>query len=286
MTSTILILALLATSAPTSTPEATFKSAIEDFEFGEHASAAAKLRTILEPPKLSSKEDLIVARQYLGACYHLLDEKEKAKAQFSLLLALDPKHKLDPEVFSPAVVAFFEQVRDEAGFSLEGESSGRSAGELPPKKKRLAEGDARTPGDGAGDVTKKGEPKLDVVRPAPHAPPAALALIPFGVGQFANRHPVKGALFAAGEVGLFTTAALTYVMFEGLKRPDGLFEEADQSRAESLQTVYLTTFWAGIGLTAIGIVEALISYPGDNVAPASAGRATVSVGPTGLAIGF
>jgi hypothetical protein len=253
----------VAVAAPDTSAQ--LKSAIEDFEFGEHAAAAAKLRTILEPPKLSSKEDLIVARQYLGACYHLLDEKEKAKAQFSLLLALDPKHKLDPEVFSPAVVAFFEQVRDEAGFSLEGESSGRTAAELPPKKKRPPS----DPDGAAGDVVKKNEPKLDVVRPAPKSPPtAALAFVPFGVGQFNNHQPVKGALFAVSEVGLIATAITTFVMFRGLGETNasGAFEvtdAADQSRAESLQSVFLATLYAGVGIAAIGIVEAVVSYPGD-----------------------
>src|SRR2546429_426141 len=93
-------------ASPSDSPEAVLKSAIEDFEFGEHAQAAEKLRKVTEPPRLKSKEDLIVARQYLGACYHLMDDKDRAKAQFSMLLALDPKHKLDPEVFSPALVEF------------------------------------------------------------------------------------------------------------------------------------------------------------------------------------
>jgi hypothetical protein len=246
----ILTLIALTTSATDSSPEAVFKSAIEDFEFGEHAQAADKLRSILEPPKLTSKEDLIVARQYLGACYHLLDEKTKAKSQFSLLLALDPRHKLDPEVFSPALVEFFEGVRREAGLQIEKE----------PEEKKKKE----------PEVKLEAPPKL--VEREPHS--AALALIPFGVGQFSNAHPVRGTIFAVSEVGLFATAATTFLMLEGLKMDDdrcpatGLcVAPEDRDRAETLQTAALATFWTGVGVAVLGVVEALISYPGDALEP-------------------
>jgi hypothetical protein len=243
------LVALTIAAAPASSPEATFKSAIEDFEFGEHAQAAEKLRSILEPPRLASKEDLIVARQYLGACYHLLGDKTKARAEFSMLLALDPRHKLDPEVFSPALVDFFEATRKEAGIGMDGEPP-------PPQKKEPPQ-----------KTKTELEPLPKVTR---EPPPAALALIPFGVGQYSNRHPVRGTLFAVTEVGLFATALTSFMMLEGLKMEGGNCPDrglcvapADKGKAETLQAVYLGTFWSGLGVVAIGVVEALISYPGD-----------------------
>jgi hypothetical protein len=273
MESTLLLLALLAAS---DSPEALFKSAIEDFEFGEHASAAEKLRKVLEPPQLQNREDVIVARQYLGACYHLLDDKVKAKAQFSMLLALDPKHKLDPEVFSPALVDFFEGVRSEVGLSLETPREEQK----PPLEER----------------PNAPPTKIETPKPESSPPPAALALIPFGVGQFSNRHPVRGLAFAAGEVGLFSTAIATFAMFEGLKLPDdrcpaegACVAPEDRDRASTLQTVYLVTFWSGIAVTALGIVEALISYPGDWEAPATAAHnasSMLSFGPSSVTVRF
>lgn len=252
-------LSLLAAAADR--PEAIFKSAIEDFEFGEHYQASEKLRSILEPPKLSSREDLIVARQYLGACYHLLGDKMKAKQQFTMLLALDQKHKLDPEVFSPALVEFFEEVRREVGI----EAVHEPEREDPPPKREDRENRENRENKNAAEVT--------VEKPLPEVkskPPIALAFIPFGVGQFSNRQPVKGAMFAVGEVGLFATAAISYAMLGGLKLdnslcpPSGLcVAEDDRGKASTLQTLYLTTFWSGVGLAAIGVIEALISYPGD-----------------------
>lgn len=245
----LLTLALVAQAGDS--PEAIFRSAIEDFEFGEHAQAAGKLRSVLEPIKLKAREDLIVARQYLGACYHLLNDRQSAKKEFALLLALDPNHQLDPEVFSPALVQFFEEVRAEAGLK-----DGQKTVLAPPPPPVIA------------------PPPPRVVTPAPADHSPVWSLVPFGVGQFANHHPIKGTIFAVGEVGLFGAALGTFLAFEGLKieGPGGTtaFRAEDEDSARGLQTAYLVTFWGGVALVAIGVVEALLSYPGDVPAPDAA----------------
>lgn len=253
MLTLVLVLAL----AQADSPEAVFKSAIEDFEFGEHASASKKLRSVLEPIRLKSREDVIVARQYLGACYHLLDDRSNAKKEFSMLLVLDAHHKLDPEVFSPALVQFFEEVRAETGLAMN---------PPPPPPPRLT-------------TTPPPPPPPTLVPPVKAAPaephPFVLSFVPLGVGQFANRHPARGVLFAGAEVGLFATALFTFLSFEGLKTTseagvEGFLPE-DEDRAKALQTTYLVTFWTGLAVTVLGIVEAAVSHPGDDrPAPVSA----------------
>ncbi len=255
---TLLFAALLAASAP----ESVLKGAIDDFEFGEHGAAAEKLQSILKPNVLKSKENVIVARQYLGACYYLLSKKDQSRTQFSMLLALDPTHRLDPAVFSPALVKLFQQVRAETGLAL---------AEPPPKK----------PEPKTLKVEPTPPPPIELVVPAPAlAHNAALSLIPFGGGQFANNHPIRGGLFAAAEVGLLATALATFVQFESLKIEfvdgntgkvtDVRFDPRDVDRANRLQSIYLATFWTGIVVMAAGVVEALISYPGDDLATSSA----------------
>ena len=251
----LLILHLALALPATDSPEQIFKSAIEDFEFGEHAAAAGKLRSILEPVRLANPEDVIVARQYLGACYHLLDDLNGARKEFSLLLALDPDHRLDPEVFSPAVVQFYENVRAEA------------APEPPPPP----------------------APPPPIVEPPPPTVetevvtgryPAALGLIPFGVGQFLNYHPVRGSIFAVLEVGLLATCGATFGLYssrrsaairdghatestDGLMFNPGFEDEASDLRR--LQTVAYVALWTGLAAVVAGVIEALISYPGDAV---------------------
>jgi hypothetical protein len=249
----LLIAGLVATAAPANV-EGTLKSAIEDFEFGEHAAAEKKLFGLLNPIQLPSAEDVILARQYLGACYFLLDQRPKAESEFSKILVLDPEHKLDPQVFSPALVQFFEEVRVRTGVAM----------------KKSAEEEKKPP------LTEAAKPKIhsDLNLSPPPRPPIGLAFVPFGVGQFNNRQALKGALFLTVEGGLFATAIGSFVSFNGLGTtlPDGSFQvsPADKETAATLQSVYLATFYAGLGVLAIGVIEALISYPGDAVeSPAS-----------------
>ncbi len=255
LTGLALWIALSGSSVALAAPDAAaqLKSAIEDFEFGEHGVAEKKLFAILNPIQLTSAEDVILARQYLGACYFLLDQRPRAEAEFAKILVLDAEHKLDPEVFSPALVQFFEDVRQRTGVTLK-----KDPGAAPIATP------APSPAADLGDVRAPAELKTDVS----HKPPLGLAFVPLGVGQFNNRQPLKGTLFAVSEVGLITTALITYGMFQGLGRTNsrGDFEvtdPADQSKAEGLQSVFLGTLYAGIGIAAVGIVEALVSYPGD-----------------------
>ncbi len=224
----LLFLAVLATGEPS--PSDRLAAAVELFEFGEHETAAAALQGLLEPLSLTERASVLQARAYLGASLLLLGRAPEAKACFSLLLALDPSHRLDPGVFPPTVMAAFEDTLRASGL------------------------------DRALEPTIPGGPRAEPRR-APHSP--AWALIPLGVGQFANRQPVRGALFGGIEVGLFATAAASFLAFEGLKQSDGSFAVADVGRAETLQSVYLAAFWSGVAVAVIGVVEALLAHPGE-----------------------
>lgn len=263
-----------APSAPTGV-EAELRSAIDDYEFGEHAQAAKKLVRLLEPLRLTRAEDVILARQYLGACHFLLDDRTRAESEFAKTLALDPEHKLDPGVFSPAIVQFFEDVRARTGLGLR-----------PREEPRPSPTPSPSPTPPPAAVPHAPSP------PAP--PPLALAFVPFGVGQFANAQPVKGVAFAVVEVGLFVTAAAAFVTFQGLQCPPtecapdprgaAVFRDVeDASRASTAQSIALATFYAGLGVAALGIVDALVSRP---TGPAASGASTVRVAPTGLAVSF
>jgi hypothetical protein len=247
--------ALLAVAGTTQDVAQQLKTAIEDFEFGDHAAAAKKLAGLLEPIRLESAEDVIVARQYLGACYYLLDQRPQAEAEFAKILALDPEHELDRQVFSPALVQFFEEVRTRTGLALRKPQD--------PQKK--------------DPPVATAPPALTAPTPesAQAKPPLALAFVPFGIGQFNNHHPVRGVIFSVSEAGLFGTALASFLMFQSvigqyeenrngqIVFPDTMKGNDDADRARSLQTVYLTTFYIGLGVLAAGVIEAVISYPGD-----------------------
>jgi len=100
------------------------------------------------------------------------------------------------------------------------------------------------------------------------APPrrsVAWAFVPFGVGQFANEQPVKGTLFFVGETAAFSLAAGALIAFESNKTSGGFFQGGtfdDPVLADRLQATYLVAFWSGVGLLAVGFVDALLSRRG------------------------
>lgn len=118
--------------------------------------------------------------------------------------------------------------------------------------------------------------------PAPARRSAAWAIVPFGVGQFANDEPVKGALFCVGQVLSFLTAGATLGMIEANKtRSNGFMQGGDfkdPALASTLQTVELVAFWTGIALIGLGIADAFIFRPSPET--------TVAVAPTAVAVRF
>jgi hypothetical protein len=93
---------------------------------------------------------------------------------------------------------------------------------------------------------------------------ALWAVVPFGVGQFANDQPVKGALFFAAETLAFGTFAGTLAAFEVSKVRGELFrwgEFKDPVLAQRLETVSVIAFWSGVGIAALGVLDAFYSRP-------------------------
>lgn len=240
MLSPAFVLGLMVAAAP----EATLERAVEAYEFGEHAEVVRLLEGLLDPLQLQARADVVRARAYLGAGLVLLGRDTEARTCFSLLLALAPHHELDPATFAPKVVRTFEAVRRASGLA--------ALGARPPPPPPKDAPPLPPPSTATLPAAAKPEPSI------------AVAFVPFGVPQFVQGHPVRGTLFAVTEVGLFVAAALSFTAFEGLKQSDGTFALEDVDNAETLQAAYLTTFWSGVGVAALGIVDALLSHPGES----------------------
>lgn len=243
-----LVLSLLLSATPA------LDAALEHYEFGELEAARNSLQTLLDPIQLKSAEEIVRARQYLGASHYLLGDVDSAESEFVRLLNLAPEHHLDPGIFPPELVRFFEGVRRKVA------PEPAPKADSPPEVKSPSAEPKKPPGQPISAV--------EALPPPAQPPSLALAFVPFGVGQFNNDRPLKGALFLGAEVALFATAATTFVMFKSActEAPDGScrVDPADEGSASSLQTVALTSFYTGLAVTALGVVEALIDYPGNH----------------------
>jgi hypothetical protein len=215
------------------------REALDRYDFGEYGPACEQLEGLRAGGTLSP-DDTVVALRYLGACHHFLGEKDRSRAAFDALLDADPGAELDPVQFPPELVAFFRDIRDHRA---------------PP-------------------------PPATVTTTAPERPRKSrgMAFLPFGVGQFQNDEPGKGALFASLEGVALGAGVVGLALFESQKKTGGFLQGGtfeDEQQASTLQTLYASGFMAFSALSAIGVVDAMIHFdegaPGIAVMPAPGG---------------
>ncbi len=203
--------------------KATFEEAANSFKYQDFDNAVPQLRALLYPTPRVDRRREWQAREYLGAALWWVGSKNEANDEFTALLVRDAAHKLDPAVYPPKMVGDFDNLR----------------GNLV----RL------------GVIKADAQPQepIDVVQ----QPPAfGLMFMPFGVGQFANHSPGKGAAFLATEVVLAGLSGTFYYLNQrdGLKGPGHMttVNEATQ----------LSAGGAFFAVAIIGILEAAVSWNG------------------------
>lgn len=205
-------------------PKATFEEAVNSFKYQDFDNAVPQLRRLLYPTVKVDRRREWQVREYLGAALWWVGSKNEANDEFTALLVRDAGHKLDPAVYPPKMVADFETLR----------------------------GNLVRLGVIKADVPEQ-EP-LDIV---PQAPPFGLMFMPFGVGQFANRSPGKGAAFLATEAVLAGVSATFYYLNQrdALKGPGHM--------TTTNQAVQLSAGGAFFAVAIAGIIEAAVSWNGN-----------------------
>lgn len=210
----------------------------------------------------------------------MVDDRAGAEAEFRGILALDQGHRLDPGIFSPAVVQFYQEVRTRTGMAFV-----KQADDPPKRPEKRTE--------------PRAAPPPAVVRTATDdRAPLALAFIPFGVGQFANGDAALGITFVVAEVGLLGSTAVFFALFRGVADRHGTevggtltFDDQEHADEAGLyQSLYLATFYSGIGVVAIGVVQAIIAHalsaPSEPLALQGDWRHTSPAGPDGASAGL
>lgn len=239
-----------------SAESAAVREAIHHYEYGDYAAASRGLSEALALG-LEDPGEKTRARKYLASAWHLQGELQRARKAIELLLVDDPAASVDAALFPPKFVAFFESVRAE----LPSRPAPPADAQASISDKPLAQPDPLPPPP---------PPPLVLKPPPPEPPSLALAFVPFGVGQLANGSPRKGAFFLTSEVVAFGVFAVALTAFESKKLDEspGLFQcttanpckfsPANLPSASRLQTVYLTSLYTGLAITALGIADAII----------------------------
>jgi hypothetical protein len=229
----MLLALLLAAAAGAEPADPEVERGVYLYADGEYKLAAAALESALARPLAPAERRR--GRSFLVAGHFLLGDRARASDEARLLLQDDPAFRLDPNLFPPDVVAFFENAR-------------RAMPPPPPSRASVA------------PAAAKAEPPRPIL--LPQRRPFVLALVPLGVGQFANGEPELGAGFLIAEGVLFAVSGIALASFESMKIEGaflggGRFRDQDLGAAAALRAAYFAAFWAGLATAAAGVGQAV-----------------------------
>jgi hypothetical protein len=201
--------------------------------------SAMRLATFLLYPneRLSSPADLVEAHVILGASNFETGHRTEARLEFEKALQIQPDKTLTNLLFSEGAIRLFDQTKADI----------EARAERDAQLRKLAEERERI---------RKYKESLVVVEKRSFG----VNFVPFGAGQFQNKQPVRGILFAAGQ-GL--AAGVSVGSFLYLAGKYGLNATVSVSDGPGIRQLQQLEIGAGIAFYAIyawGVVDALLHY--------------------------
>jgi TM2 domain-containing membrane protein YozV len=235
------VIAVAVVSAPTratASPAQDLEQARQSFRQHDYDSAR-KLATFLLYPdeKLALPVDLVEAHVILGASNFETGHRLDAKTEFEKALQIQPDKSLTDLLFSEGAIRLF----DETKADIEGRA------ERDAQLRKIAAERER--------IRKYKESLVVVER---HS--FGINFAPFGAGQFQNKQPVRGVLFAAGQ-GI--TGGISVSVFLYLSVKYGLSAKVPLAEADGVRQLEQIEIGSGIAFFAIyawGVVDALLHY--------------------------
>ncbi|MEM9074451.1 MAG: hypothetical protein AAGE52_38510 [Myxococcota bacterium] len=241
-------------------PVPVFAGQLEDFQFaesaydaGQYQQAAQRFEALL--PSLTSDILIRESRVYLAASYVHLDNAPAAENQFQALLQTNHEYRIEEHRFSGAVVATFNDVRDRF---LE-ELREREAADAQRREQlrqlqieRLLRQQERL--QRLEELAQEETVERQNSR--------AIALLPFGAGQFQNDQRSLGIGLAVTEAFLFAGSMATWAWHRWLRgqtvTDDGRSDFNQRERIARISNQVVTGLFAAIAIG--GIIEAQVRF--------------------------
>lgn len=265
-----------------------------EFEYGKYPEALAHAQARIDRGG-TSDEDLAELHKYAGLAAFNLGQSKEAERHLIALLRLDPDYSLDPFIFPPPAIQFFERLRQQHAAELEGVRQQRRA--EAERRRRVEAERERERAEIAEDRRRLEELSRKVTVRVIERRSFLVNFVPFGAGQFQEGRTTLGIVLAAGEGALAAASVIGYVAHDSLvtkqtitlddrQTPDGSKYSFDvygipASRAGEAQLWRLVKVIASAGFYALygyGVIDALFHYQEeivstrieDSTAPASA----------------
>jgi len=205
------------------------------FAFGDYPTVIRTLRPWLYPRPIRDAVAQNTADGYaiLGASAWFNDALEDAERYFKAGLEHQPSLKLDPLVFPPALVSFFQDLRKSMHLEDEDDPASLSSHTLYIES-RISE----------------------------H--PIWVSMLPFGYGMFVNNQPEWGAVYALTE-GVLLTVSTALFWANYAKRmpsddPQHPMGYEDPRRAEMRKRVHIGTGAAFLGVVLINVIHGAVIH--------------------------
>ena len=247
-----------------------------DFEKGriayvkkDYVEASARFQAMLDPKTgtVHSPELLVEADMCWGAVKLAMNDKDGASALFEKVLRADPQYQPDPLTYPNDVLYFFSDTKAKLRAVLEQEAAARAAAdakrhkEEAEEKARLRARLAELEGLASQETVTIKNSRLT-------------AMLPFGIGQFANGKDKLGWVFLLSEGALtISTFALLFPYRYNVDQANAAMQQTQFSpayrvdlankyaaRAQDIRTADFIIL-AGLGAIALtGILEAQIDF--------------------------
>lgn len=203
------------------TPDVVYRRALDQYEHGEYALAAAEFQRLLYPPKPGmDPEKTRRAHLYRGISLFLLEEKPAADGEFWAVLLSDPDYAPDPLFTPPAVIAAFSRLKRDNAVELRKVRVTRRRDD--PARDPMGIPLTPTKDGGAGEFW--------------------WSIAPFGVAQVHNGQPRKAYTLLALEAPLLVANLSSFAAFEALKKDGGRFDKDEIYSARLAKSVNNATF--------------------------------------------
>ena len=205
------------------------------FAFGDYDTVIRTLRPWLYPRPIRDAATQNTSNGYalLGASAWFIDETDIAERYFTAGLEHQADLKLDPLVFPPALVSFFQKVRTSLDL-------------------------------GDQDDAQPGQSNTLYIESRISEHPIWVSMLPFGYGMFVNDKPEWGAVYALTEGALLTVSTALFwanyakrIPSDDPNHPMGYLEP---QRAKMRKRVHIGTGAAFLAVVLINIIHGAVVH--------------------------
>ncbi len=226
--------------------DAPLQQAWQAFQQGQTDQVIQQVEALL--PSLTRSQERRDAHLLLGACAHLRGKVDQARDQIITALSYDLSYQPDPLLLAPDLQQLIQTIA-----KADREEIKRRAAERPPAPPEIKI-PATLP---TARVFPSTKPGFSTSHSPQEPTPLHLAMLPIGVGQFANGHRAKAWTLLAVEGGLAVTSLASLIAALSLSDARGQYPPDTIGAARALNVIYLVTAYTAGAVMIYGLVDGL-----------------------------